>query len=89
MTALTKETEIVSHRVASSSTSRIPAYVELTKLRISVMVLITFIVAGVLAAEAAGVPLSLTLLLNALAGMFLIAASGNAMNMYWNGTPIF
>ena len=62
--------------------SRLQAYVELTKLRISVMVLITFIVTGVLAAHAAGATISLSVLLSATLGMFLIAASGNAMNMY-------
>ena len=46
------------------------------------MVLITFVVAAVLAAHEAGVAISISQLLAALIGMFLIAASGNAMNMY-------
>jgi protoheme IX farnesyltransferase len=84
MTTLTKKKNIklAPERVSAQDSTRIQAYVELTKLRISVMVLITFVVAAVLAAQAAGAPLSLMLLLSALAGMFLVAASGNAMNMY-------
>jgi protoheme IX farnesyltransferase len=59
--------------------SRWSAYVELTKLRISVMVLVTFVVAAVLAA---GGSVSVPVLLCAMVGMLAIAASGNAMNMY-------
>ncbi len=66
--------------------SRVQAYVELTKLRISVMVLFTFAAAAFLAAGTAtgpaSEPLTFTLLLGALVGMLAIAASGNAMNMY-------
>lgn len=54
-------------------------YAELTKLRISVMVLFTFAVTGVLSA---GLSVDLWTLLYASVGMMLIAASGNAMNMY-------
>jgi protoheme IX farnesyltransferase len=46
------------------------------------MVLFTFVVAAVLAANAAGTGVSIASMLGALLGMFLIAASGNAMNMY-------
>ena len=67
---------------ATADDSRWQAYLELTKLRISIMVLITFVVAAVLAAHAAGATIVPFQLLGALAGMFLIAASGNAMNMY-------
>ena len=55
------------------------AYAELTKLRIGIMVLFTFCVAGVLAA---GLSVDLLTLFYATIGMFLIAGSGNAMNMY-------
>lgn len=55
------------------------AFAELTKIRISVMVLFTFCVAGVLAA---GLDVDLLRLFYATVGMLLIASSGNAMNMY-------
>jgi protoheme IX farnesyltransferase len=77
-----KSLDIATGKTAAAENTRLNAYVELTKLRISIMVLITFLVAGVLAAHATAVPLSLFLLANAVAGMFMIAASGNAMNMY-------
>lgn len=54
-------------------------YAELTKLRISVMVLFTFAVTGILSA---GLSVDLWTLLYASIGMMLIAGSGNAMNMY-------
>lgn len=71
--------------------SRTQAYVELTKLRISVMVLLTFAVGAVLAANAAVAPnnavavggFSFALFFGAVVGMLAIAASGNAMNMYF------
>lgn len=66
-------------------TSRVQAYVELTKLRISVMVLFTFAAAAFLAVGTAGGPndtITFTLFLGAMVGMLAIAASGNAMNMY-------
>lgn len=62
--------------------SRLQVYVELTKLRISVMVLLTFAVGAFLAASAAGVGISPLTFLGAVVGMLAIAASGNAMNMY-------
>jgi protoheme IX farnesyltransferase len=90
---MTNSTEVVMSRsesntseTNSSSSSRVNAYVELTKMRISVMVLITFAVAGVLAAHASGVVMAdagfVGTLLVAMVGMLLIASSGNAMNMY-------
>ena len=86
MTTLTNQAEIemAAHELPSSDikTTRLQAYVELTKLRISVMVLITFAVAGVLAAHAANQPLLLFPFLGGVVGMLLIASSGNAMNMY-------
>lgn len=69
----------------SKQKSRVQAYVELTKLRISVMVLFTFAAAAFLAAGtagAAGQTMTVSLFLGALVGMLAIAASGNAMNMY-------
>lgn len=69
----------------SKQKSRVQAYVELTKLRISVMVLFTFAAAAFLAAgttAAAAQPMTVSLFLGALVGMLAIAASGNAMNMY-------
>jgi len=65
--------------------TRVQAYVELTKLRISVMVLFTFAAAAFLAAGTAGAvdqPMTVSLFLGALVGMLGVAASGNAMNMY-------
>lgn len=62
--------------------TRVQAYLALTKLRISVMVLFTFAVAAVLSANAAGLGISFGLMAGALVGMLMIAASGNAMNMY-------
>ena len=58
------------------------AYVALTKLRISLMVLMTFAVAAVLSAHVTETSMGLGTLLGALAGMLMIASSGNAMNMY-------
>jgi protoheme IX farnesyltransferase len=55
------------------------AYFELTKPRISTMVLITIVVAATLAAPGT-IPVSVVA--NVAIGMFLVAASGNAMNMY-------
>ncbi len=83
MSTLTKESEIqMESPSTAASSSRLHAYIELTKIRISIMVLITFVVAAVLAAHEASVAISISQLLAALIGMFLIAASGNAMNMY-------
>lgn len=59
--------------------SRLAAFAELTKIRIAVMVLFTFVVAGILAAGLDFDPLRL---FYATIAMFLIAGSGNAMNMY-------
>ena len=59
--------------------SCVQAYIELTKMRITVMVLVTFVVAAALAAQ--GVP-NLWAMFYGSIGMLLVAASGNAMNMY-------
>lgn len=78
------EMEMASSPLNSTTaqSSRWQAYIELTKLRISVMVLITFAVAAVLAAHTAGQPIVPLTLFGGLIGMLLVAASGNAMNMY-------
>ena len=78
MSALTTNQEISNTR----QSTRVQAYVALTKLRISVMVLFTFAVAAILAADAAGLSWSLGMMVSALVGMLMIAVSGNAMNMY-------
>lgn len=75
-------------------TTLVQAYVALTKLRISVMVLFTFAVAAILAAHSAEVAhdlnpeifpkieLKFGAFFGAVLGMLMIACSGNAMNMY-------
>ena len=78
MSALTTNQEIAT----TENMSRVQAYVALTKLRISVMVLFTFAVAAVLSAHAAETGMSIGMMFGALVGMLMIAASGNAMNMY-------
>ncbi|MFT5301402.1 MAG: protoheme IX farnesyltransferase [Mariniblastus sp.] len=78
MSALTTNAEITTE-----VPSRVQAYVALTKLRISVMVLLTFAVAAVLAANAdPDVSIGFGWMFAALVGMLMIASSGNAMNMY-------
>ena len=62
--------------------TRTQAYVELTKTRITTMVLLTFVCAAVLAGVSAGKPVEFGTLLCGVAGMLFIACSGNAMNMY-------
>jgi len=66
-------------RAVSKPDSRVQAYVELTKMRITVMVLVTFIVAAALAAE--GLP-SMSVMFWGTLGMAFVAASGNALNMF-------
>ena len=78
MSAMSTNPEITT----AKETTRLQAYVALTKLRISVMVLITFAVAAVLAAHAAGQIMGIGVTFGALTGMLMIASSGNAMNMY-------
>jgi protoheme IX farnesyltransferase len=73
---------LMSDSATAAEGSRLQAYFELTKMRISVMVLITYAVAGILAAVTTGVSLSGSLLLAGMLGMLLVAASGNAANMY-------
>ncbi len=78
MSALTTDKSIAK----SEHSTRFQAYMALTKMRISVMVLFTFAVAAILAAVTTSTPLSLSMLFSALIGMLMVAASGNAMNMY-------
>ena len=69
----------LAHAFHAGWASYAKAYADLTKLKISVMVLFTFCVAGVLAA---GLSVDMMALFYATLGMLLIASSGNAMNMY-------
>jgi len=64
---------------SSGLSSKLRAFAELTKLRITIMVLFTFCVAGVLAA---GPDVQMGTLIWAALGLLFMAASGNAMNMY-------
>ncbi|MEM7784994.1 MAG: heme o synthase [Planctomycetota bacterium] len=79
MSTLISKTE---EHLSNPAVSRRQAYVELTKLRISVMVLFTFAVAALLSASLAGTSIGLATFCCALMGMLSIASSGNAMNMY-------
>ena len=72
-------TKTYHHALTEGWLAYAKAYAELTKIKISVMVLFTFCVAGVLAA---GLSVHLLTLFYATIGMLLIASSGNAMNMY-------
>ena len=72
--------QIENMTVFSDTTSpRWSAYWELTKPRISGMVLVSIVVSGIVAAG--GQP-NIRSLIHVAIGMFLVAASGNAMNMY-------
>ncbi|MDG1874250.1 MAG: heme o synthase [Mariniblastus sp.] len=82
MSSLTTSQESAKVNSAPQEKTRFQAYVELTKLRISVMVLLTFAVAAFLAAAEAQVGISVISFLGALVGMLGVASSGNAMNMY-------
>lgn len=66
--------------IHSDSYEKLRAYAELTKIRISVMVMFTFAISAILAAGAASI--DLLKLFYATIGMSLMAFSGNAMNMY-------
>jgi protoheme IX farnesyltransferase len=63
----------------ASFQARIPAYIELTKMRISVMVVLTFLVAAVISSPAF---IDISVLFWGTIGMLLICFSGNAMNMF-------
>lgn len=66
----------------SEPRTRVQAFVELTKMRISVMVLLTFATAAILAAVVVDTKIDAGVMICGLIGMLLIASSGNAMNMY-------
>lgn len=66
----------------SQPKSRLSAFVELTKMRITIMVLMTFACMAFLSAVLTSVTIPIDVFLFGLLGMALIAASGNAMNMY-------
>jgi protoheme IX farnesyltransferase len=74
----TSDLELTNTQTVETS-SRWAAFWELTKPRISAMVLISIVVSGLVAAS--GSP-GLWPLFHVAVGMFLVAASGNAMNMY-------
>ena len=80
-TSIPSDTETAgsSAMPATEQPSRREAYIELTKMRISVMVLFTFAVPAILEA---GSDLNILVLLSSMAGMLLLACSGNAMNMF-------
>lgn len=59
--------------------SKVELYLELTKPRISVMVLMTVLVAALVSG---GLNTNLLIVINAMVGTFLIAASGSALNQY-------
>lgn len=67
----------VAHQASSSD--RFSAYVELTKMRISVMVVLTFIVAAIISQP---IFINLAVLFWGTLGCLLICFSGNAMNMF-------
>lgn len=71
--------ELAETRAIEKNSGRAAAFWELTKPRISAMVLISIVVSGVVAAS--GAP-GFWPLLHVAIGMFLVAASGNALNMY-------
>lgn len=80
--SISKPSETTVNQTSTQSnapSARVSAYIELTKLRISIMVLVTFVVAAAIAAS--GLP-DLSVLLFGTIGMLCVAASGNAMNMY-------
>lgn len=81
-TVITKPDANESTSSEPVSRTRVQAYVELTKARITLMVLLTYATAAVLAAITAGTSLTFGNMLCGLIGMILIASSGNAMNMY-------
>ena len=80
MSTVTSNPETTQPNAATRT--RTQAYVELTKTRITTMVLLTFVCAAVLASVAIGKPVDPGTFLCGLIGMLFIACSGNAMNMY-------
>ena len=80
MSTVTSKPETTQPETATRT--RTQAYVELTKTRITTMVLVTFVCAAIVASVAAGLPVDYGKLLAGFIGMLFIACSGNAMNMY-------
>ena len=81
MSTVTSKPETTQPETATRT--RTQAYVELTKTRITTMVLVTFVCAAIVASVAAGQPsVDYGKLLAGFIGMLFIACSGNAMNMY-------
>ena len=68
-----------SHPSTIHNKGKFAHFVELTKPRISVMVLMTVLVAAFIAG---GASTDLLMVFNAMVGTFLIAASGSAWNQY-------
>ena len=80
MSAPTETEKPPSELAADSSfADRLPAYVELTKMRISIMVVLTFIVAAIISQP---IFISPAILFWGTIGCLLICFSGNAMNMF-------
>ena len=80
MSAPTETENSLGELAADSSFSdRLPAYVELTKMRISIMVVLTFIVAAIISQP---IFISPGILFWGTLGCLLICFSGNAMNMF-------
>lgn len=79
MSIPSETTKPIVNAAESSFQARIPAYIQLTKMRISVMVVLTFLVAAVISCY--GFP-EISVLFWGTIGMLLICFSGNAMNMY-------
>jgi len=80
MSAPTETEKPLSKTAADASLAdRLPAYLELTKMRISVMVVLTFIVGAVIAQPQF---IDLFVLFWGTLGCLLICFSGNAMNMF-------
>ena len=73
------EKPLASVADSPSFADRMPAYVELTKMRISIMVVLTFIVAAIVSQPGF---IDVPILFWGTIGCLLICFSGNAMNMY-------
>ena len=73
------EKPLASVADSPSFADRMPAYVELTKMRISIMVVLTFIVAAIVSEPGF---IDVPILFWGTIGCLLICFSGNAMNMY-------
>jgi len=79
MSAPTETETPLANAEADSSSDRLSAFLELTKMRISIMVVLTFIVAAIISQPQFINPM---LLLWGTIGCLLVCFSGNAMNMF-------